>query len=44
MIFLTVLSLNVFGDCLRDALDPHSRVELEAHSGIYEPEAGAETT
>ena len=41
MIFLTVLSLNVFGDCLRDALDPKSKVGLEAHAGIYEPEAGA---
>ena len=37
MIFLTVLSLNVFGDCLRDALDPKSRVGLEAHAGLYEP-------
>jgi peptide/nickel transport system permease protein len=38
MIFLTVLSLNVLGDCLRDALDPKSKVEVEAHGGIYEPE------
>jgi peptide/nickel transport system permease protein len=38
MIFLGVLSLNVFGDCLRDALDPKSKIELEAHAGIYEPE------
>jgi peptide/nickel transport system permease protein len=40
MIALTVLSLNVFGDGLRDALDPKSRVrlEVEAHSGIAEPE------
>jgi peptide/nickel transport system permease protein len=38
MIFLTVLSLNVFGDCLRDALDPKSRVSVEAHAGVYEPE------
>ena len=44
MIFLTVLSLNVFGDCLRDALDPRSKVGLEAHAGIYEPEKGTETT
>ena len=29
MILLTVLSLNVFGDGLRDALDPKSRVRLE---------------
>lgn len=41
MIFLTVLSLNVFGDCLRDALDPHSKVEVEAHAGVYEPEPEA---
>jgi peptide/nickel transport system permease protein len=40
MIFLTVLSLNVFGDCLRDALDPRSKVGLEAHAGVFEPEAG----
>ncbi len=44
MIFLTVLSLNVFGDCLRDALDPKSRVGLEAHAGTYEPELEPEAT
>jgi peptide/nickel transport system permease protein len=38
MIALTVLSLNVFGDGLREALDPRSRVRLEAHAGSYEPE------
>lgn len=38
MIVLTVLSLNVFGDGLREALDPRSRVRLEAHAGSYEPE------
>jgi peptide/nickel transport system permease protein len=38
MIFLTVLALNVFGDCLRSALDPKSKVEVEAHAGLYEPE------
>ncbi len=38
MILLTVLSLNVFGDGLRDALDPKSRVRLEAHAGAFEPE------
>jgi peptide/nickel transport system permease protein len=43
MIFLTVLSLNVFGDCLRDALDPKSRIGLEAHAGTYEPELESET-
>jgi peptide/nickel transport system permease protein len=38
MILLTVLSLNVLGDALRDALDPKSKVRLEAHAGTYEPE------
>ena len=38
MILLTVLSLNVFGDGLRDALDPKSKVQVEAHAGIAEPE------
>ena len=38
MILLTVLSLNVFGDCLRDALDPRSKVRLEAHAGMAEPD------
>jgi peptide/nickel transport system permease protein len=42
MILLTVLSLNVFGDGLRDALDPRSKVRFEAHSGLSAPE-GAET-
>jgi len=41
MIFLTVLAVNVFGDGLRDALDPHSKVLLEAHSGMAEPEGTA---
>jgi peptide/nickel transport system permease protein len=34
MILLTVLALNVFGDGLRDALDPRSKVRFEAHSGL----------
>jgi peptide/nickel transport system permease protein len=38
MILLTVLSLNVFGDGLRDALDPKSKVRLEARLGKAEPE------
>jgi peptide/nickel transport system permease protein len=42
MILLTVLSLNIFGDGLRDALDPKSKVRFEAHSGLSAPE-GAET-
>ena len=38
MILLTVLSLNIVGDGLRDALDPRSKVELEAHTGMVELE------
>jgi peptide/nickel transport system permease protein len=41
MIMLTVLSLNVFGDGLRDALDPRSKVRLEARAGLPEPEGTA---
>jgi peptide/nickel transport system permease protein len=41
MILLTVLSLNVFGDGIRDALDPRSKVRLEAHAGIAEPQGTA---
>jgi peptide/nickel transport system permease protein len=41
MILLTVLSLNVFGDGLRDALDPKSKVRLDARTGIAESAAGA---
>ena len=41
MILLTVLSLNVFGDGLRDALDPKSKVRLEARAGMVEPEGTA---
>jgi peptide/nickel transport system permease protein len=41
MILLTVLSINVFGDGLRDALDPKSKVRLEAHAGMVEPEGTA---
>ena len=41
MILLTVLSLNIFGDGLRDALDPRSKVRLEAHAGMAdEPRGG----
>jgi peptide/nickel transport system permease protein len=36
MIILTVLSLNVFGDGLRDALDPRAKIRLEQHSGRAE--------
>jgi peptide/nickel transport system permease protein len=32
-ILLTVLSVNVFGDGLRDALDPKSKVRFEARAG-----------
>ncbi len=38
MILLTVLSVNVFGEGLRDALDPKSKIRLEAHAGIAEPQ------
>jgi len=41
MILLTVLSLNVFGDGLRDALDPKSKVRLEARAGVAEPQGTA---
>jgi len=38
MIMLTVLSLNIVGDGLRDALDPRSKVRLEVHAGMVEAE------
>jgi peptide/nickel transport system permease protein len=41
MIMLTVLSLNIVGDGLRDALDPRSKVRLEAHTGMVEPEGAS---
>lgn len=41
MILLTVLSINIFGDGLRDALDPKSKVRLEARAGAPEPEGTA---
>jgi peptide/nickel transport system permease protein len=41
MIMLTVLSLNVVGDGLRDALDPRSKVRLEARVGMVEPDGAA---
>lgn len=41
MIMLTVLSLNVVGDGLRDALDPRSKARLEAHAGMVEPEGAS---
>jgi len=40
-ILLTVLSVNVFGDGLRDALDPKSKVRFEARAGTAEPEGSA---
>jgi peptide/nickel transport system permease protein len=36
MLLLTVLSINVFADGLRDALDPKAKLRLEAHAGIAE--------
>jgi peptide/nickel transport system permease protein len=41
MLLLTVLSINVFGDGLRDALDPRSKLRLEMHAGAPEPEGTA---
>jgi peptide/nickel transport system permease protein len=41
MIGLTVLSLNIVGDGIRNALDPRSKVRLEAHAGIPEPRGTA---
>lgn len=41
MLLLTVLSINVFGDGLRDALDPRSKLRLEIHAGTPEPEGTA---
>jgi len=41
MILLTVLAVNVFGDGLRDALDPNSKLRLEAHAGMPEPKGTA---
>ena len=41
MIMLTVLALNIVGDGLRDALDPRSKVRLEARAGMVEPEGAA---
>ena len=43
MIMLTVLSLNVFGDGLRDALDPKAKLRLEVRTGRIEPEGAVET-
>ena len=36
MILLTVLAINIVGDGLRDALDPKSKVRIEARTGIAE--------
>ena len=38
-ILLTVLSVNIFGDGLRDALDPKSKVRFEARTGTASVEA-----
>jgi peptide/nickel transport system permease protein len=38
MLLLAVLSVNVFADGLRDALDPRAKLRLEAHAGMAEPE------
>ncbi len=41
MLLLTVLSINIFADGLRDALDPKAKLRLEAHTGVAEPEGTA---
>jgi peptide/nickel transport system permease protein len=41
MIMLTVLSLNIVGDGLRDALDPRSKIRFEARTGIAEAEGAS---
>jgi peptide/nickel transport system permease protein len=41
MLLLTVLSINVFADGLRDALDPRAKLRLEAHAGLAETEGSA---
>jgi peptide/nickel transport system permease protein len=41
LILLTVLSLNIVGDGLRDALDPRSKIRFEAKTGIAEAEAAS---
>ncbi|MDX6622243.1 MAG: peptide/nickel transport system permease protein [Solirubrobacterales bacterium] len=41
MIMLTVLALNIVGDGLRDALDPRSKIRLEAHAGMVEPKGAS---
>jgi peptide/nickel transport system permease protein len=38
-ILLTVLSVNIFGDGLRDALDPKSKVRFEARAGTTDPDS-----
>jgi len=38
---LTVLSLNIVGDGLRDALDPRSKIRFEAKTGIAKPEGAS---
>lgn len=40
MILLTVLALNVFGDGLSDALDPKSKLRLEARGDLSAVESG----
>jgi len=41
MILLTVLAINIVGDGLRDALDPKSKVRIEARTGISESQGTA---
>jgi peptide/nickel transport system permease protein len=41
MIALTVLSMNLVGDGLREALDPRSKARLEVHAGTVEPKGAS---
>jgi peptide/nickel transport system permease protein len=41
MIALTVLSMNLVGDGLREALDPRSKARLEVHAGAVEPKGAS---
>jgi peptide/nickel transport system permease protein len=41
MLLATVLSINIFADGLRDALDPKAKLRLEAHTGAAEAEGNA---
>ena len=40
-IVLTVLSLNIFGDGLRDALDPRAKVRIDTNARLHPPPASS---